>query len=141
MPRGRAGGKMDIGAAADAGSAPAWSRLFARRVGGIAGSPIDDSISLLQRQAHPVISFAMGSPAHDALPLAPLRAIAEELFAGRIADALSYGPTEGEASLRAALLAWLAAGGSPVGEEELLITAGGTQGLDLVCKLFVDPGD
>lgn len=136
---------MESVAAVDVASAPAQgtalSGLLARRVGGIAGSPIDDSISLLQRQTHPVISFAMGSPAHDALPLAPLRAIADELFEGQIADALGYGPTEGEASLRAALRAWLAASGSPVGEEELLITAGGTQGLDLVCKLFVDPGD
>jgi 2-aminoadipate transaminase len=132
---------MDIGAAADARSAPAWNRLLASRVGGIAGSPIDDSISLLQQQIHPVISFAMGSPARDALPLAPLRAIAEDIFESGMADALGYGPTEGEASLRAALLAWLGTLGSPVGKEELLITAGGTQGLDLVCKLFVGPGD
>jgi len=114
---------------------------FAARAQGITGSLIDSSIALLQRQTRPVISFAMGSPAPDAIPAAIIAGLAATILGDAKAEALNYGPTEGEASLRQALLAFLAGYGQPVSGESLMITAGGTQGLDLVAKLFVDPGD
>ena len=55
-----------------------------------------------------------------------------ELEAGH--GAFDYGPTEGEPALRAELTARLG-----VAPDELLITSGGMQGLDLVCKLLVGP--
>jgi 2-aminoadipate transaminase len=114
---------------------------YAARAAGITGSPIDSSIALLQRQAKPVISFAMGSPAPDAIPAEAIAGIALRVLADPKAAALNYGPTEGEASLRRALLAFLAEQDQPVADERLMVTSGGTQGLDLVAKLFVDPGD
>src|ERR1700704_5073430 len=79
---------------------------FAARAQGITGSLIDSSIALLQRQTRPVISFAMGSPAADAIPTVAIAAIAATILSDAKAEALNYGPTEGEASLRQALLAF-----------------------------------
>ncbi len=114
--------------------------LFAPRVRGITGSVIDASTSLLAAQSHDVIRLAMGSPAPEAIPSA--------VFAELLADvategegAFDYGATEGDPALREALLAFLAEQGAPVRPDELLITSGGMQGLDLVCKLFVGAGD
>lgn len=115
---------------------------FARRVAGIQGSPIDSSISLLQRQTHPVVSFAMGCPAAEAIPSETIRAIASDLLARGGDGALNYGPTEGERSLRNELLSRIPRMlGQDIAPEELLVTSGGMQGIDLVCKMFLDPGD
>jgi 2-aminoadipate transaminase len=115
------------------------TRAFAARAAGIPGSPIDRSIALLRAERADIVSFAIGAPAPAAIPAAALRAIAAELLADD--GALNYGPTEGEADLRAAILEQRALRDGPGGAGELLVTAGGTQGIDLVCKLFVDRGD
>jgi 2-aminoadipate transaminase len=115
---------------------------FAARVAGIPGSVIDSSTSLLQAQEHDVVRFAMGSPAPEAIPSDALAAIATEALSAAHGDAYGYGPTEGEAALRASLRDFLEqTDGRAPAPESLLITSGGMQGLDLACKLFVDPGD
>jgi 2-aminoadipate transaminase len=118
-----------------------WLAGYAPRVAGITGSPIDRSIGLVQRAPRDLIAFSIGAPAADALPQRALAEAAAAALAEDPVGALSYGPTEGESALRGGLLAWLNASGEAVAEEELLVTAGGTQGLDLVCKLFVGAGD
>jgi len=115
------------------------TRAFAARAAGIPGSPIDRSIALLRSERTDLVSFAIGAPAPAAIPAAALRAIAGELLADD--GALNYGPTEGEVELRAAILEQHTLLDGPGSAEELLVTAGGTQGIDLVCKLFVDRGD
>jgi 2-aminoadipate transaminase len=112
---------------------------FAPRAARITGSVIDRSISVLERAPRDTISFAMGSVAPSAVPANVLREAATSALAD--AAAVNYGPTEGDSRLRAALREFLAARGTPVGEAELLITAGGMQGIDLVSKLFVSAGD
>ena len=114
--------------------------LYAARVEGITGSVIDSSTSLLQRQTHDIVRMAMGSPAAEAIPSATFGALLAELAADG-PSAFDYGPTEGDRALRHALIDFLAAHGTHVDPDELLITSGGMQGLDLVCKLFVDSGD
>jgi 2-aminoadipate transaminase len=114
--------------------------LYAARVDGITGSVIDSSTSLLQRQTHDVVRMAMGSPAREAIPSATFGALLGDLAADGAA-AFDYGPTEGDATLRRALLDFLAGEGTALDPGELLITSGGMQGLDLVCKLFVEAGD
>jgi 2-aminoadipate transaminase len=112
---------------------------LAARAGRLTGSVIDASMSLLQDQSHDVVRFAMGSPAPSAIPGS---AFAEILAAlGDAPDAFDYAPSEGDAALRAALLEYLGRAGGAPDPEELLITAGGMQGLDLTCKLFVERGD
>lgn len=114
---------------------------LAARTDQLVGSVIDSSTSLLAAQTHDVVRFAMGSPAAEAIPTEALAKIgAEQMGAGR-ADAFDYAATEGDPALREALLEMLAGTSDATTEERLTITAGGMQGLDLACKLFVDPGD
>jgi len=115
---------------------------LAARTAGISGSVIDSSTSLLQAQRHDIVRLAMGSPDPEAVPTAAFAEIAAEVLARDAAASYDYGPTEGERELRAQLTAHLAASrGTAPDPDELAITSGGMQGLDLTCKLFVDPGD
>lgn len=114
---------------------------LARRGAAITGSVIDSSTSLLQGKTHDIVRFAMGSPAPETIPTAAFAEILPRVLGPGSNGAFDYGPTEGEASFITALLPFLADSGVPVSSEELLITSGGMQGLDLAIKLFVDPGD
>ena len=111
---------------------------YADRAENLTGSIIDSSTSLLASQTHDIVRFAMGSPADEAVPLDELRALAD----GRLRhDSVTYGATEGEPELIDALVEFLSDTREPTSPERLTITSGGMQGLDLACKIFVDPGD
>jgi 2-aminoadipate transaminase len=115
---------------------------LSRRATRMLGSVIDSSTSLLARQQHDIVTFAMGSPAAEAIPTAAFAEIAtHDVFAPGSAAPFGYAATEGDPVLRAALASFLAGTPEAVDPERLLITSGGMQGLDLACKLFVDPGD
>lgn len=131
---------MTAGSRPPAPPDPAPPRM-ARRAGGIIGSVIDSSTSLLQRQTHDVVRFAMGSPALEAIPAATFAELLPEVLGPGSASAFDYGRTEGESALVDALLPFLNDAGTTASPEELIVTAGGMQGLDLAAKLFVDPGD
>ena len=114
---------------------------LAARADQLVGSVIDSSTSLLQQQSHDIVRFAMGSPADDAVPSQILAGIAESALSSDAADAYGYGATEGDPPLREALLSTLQGTSDATTADRLTITAGGMQGLDLACKLFVDPDD
>ncbi|MGH3446953.1 MAG: PLP-dependent aminotransferase family protein [Nocardioidaceae bacterium] len=114
---------------------------FAARVDGLVGSVIDSSTSLLQKQSHDIVRFAMGSPAPEAIPSQVLSGIAADALGPESFDAYDYGATEGDPPLREALLQMLSGTSDETTADRLTITAGGMQGLDLACKLFVEPGD
>src|SRR3712207_7050035 len=57
------------------------------------------------------------------------------------ARALQYGPTEGLEEVKACIAEVMAAEGMRVETEDLLVTTGGQQVIDLVCKTLLDPGD
>lgn len=112
---------------------------YAARAAGLVGSVIDSSTSLLHKQSHDVVRLAMGSPAAEAVPSDILAALAAtELSAP---SAYDYAATEGDPPLHAALLEMLRGTSDETTADRLTITAGGMQGLDLFCKIFVDPGD
>ncbi|MBO0810882.1 MAG: PLP-dependent aminotransferase family protein [Microlunatus sp.] len=112
--------------------------LFARRTRGLVGSVIDSSTSLLQKQSHDIVRFAMGSPAEEAIPTAIFDELAPKVLTP---DAFDYAATEGDPLLRDALLDLLSGTPDATTPDRLTITAGGMQGLDLFGKLFIDPGD
>ncbi len=114
---------------------------LAERATGLVGSVIDSSTSLLASQTHDIVRFAMGSPAAEAIPTQVLADIGTEAIGPTAADAFDYAATEGDPALRDALLGILEGTGDATTAERLTITSGGMQGLDLACKLFVDPGD
>jgi 2-aminoadipate transaminase len=118
---------------------PCLTLPFAARAAGLVGSIIDSSTSLLHKQTHDVVRFAMGSPATEAVPSEILADIAAARLSS--ADAYDYAATEGDPPLRTALLEMLRGTSDETSADRLTINAGGMQGLDLFCKIFVDPGD
>jgi 2-aminoadipate transaminase len=115
-----------------------WSRLFAQRTRGDVGDGIAAILALAN--AEDVISFAGGFPDPATFP----GAVLGELFERLLGDptAFQYGPTAGLPGLRERLAARLERlQGLRPGADELMITSGSIEGLELVGKAFLDPGD
>jgi 2-aminoadipate transaminase len=111
--------------------------LLSRRAAGATSSVIRDLLRLVDQPG--VLSLAGGLPAPEGFPVERLRLAAERAFAvtGRYGVVgLQYGPTEGDDELRALAAARLGADGAQV-----LVTTGSQQGLDLVARALLDPGD
>ncbi|MGZ3667364.1 MAG: aminotransferase-like domain-containing protein [Ktedonobacterales bacterium] len=88
-----------------------------------------------------VISFAGGLPAPDASPVAEIADAAQRILIQAGPTALQYGATEGYTPLRQLIAEQMRAGGVTVSAENVLITTGSQQALDLLGKVFLDPGD
>lgn len=88
-----------------------------------------------------IISFAGGLPDPETFPVKDLEDISCRVLREKGALALQYGPTEGEASLRTEIAKWLSREKAGIKPEEILITTGSQQGLDLISKVFLDPND
>ena len=89
-----------------------------------------------------VIDLGVGHPAPDLLPLALLRDAAALRLGHGDATLLQYGFEQGDGYFREALAAFLAAQyGQPAAPDELFVTAGVSQALDLICTLYTQPGD
>ncbi len=103
-----------------------------------AGSPIRELFKYLSEPG--MISFAGGYPASDLFDADGLAAAQARAFA-QPTRCLQYGPTDGLAELKAQLIALMASRGAPCAAEELLVTTGSQQGLDLLLRVMVAPGD
>lgn len=112
-----------------------WSESFAQRTHNMKPSAIREILKLTQRSQ--VISFAGGLPAPNLFPVTRLREAADTVLAEHGSEALQYSTTEGYAPLRD----WIASGFKGVTAENVQIVSGSQQGLDLVAKIFFDPGD
>jgi 2-aminoadipate transaminase len=95
----------------------------------------------LTAQPH-VISLAGGLPDVSAFPAELLAKITAEMAAESHVRALQYGPTEGIDDVRTAIVEVMAAENIHHLEiDDILVTTGGQQAIDLVCRTLVDPGD
>src|SRR3990172_7658824 len=92
-------------------------------------------------RAKNIISFAGGLPDPSTFPVEELKAITLVVLEREPQLALQYGPTEGDARLRDELVRWMAKDGITVTRDQILITIGSQQGLDIVGRVFLDPGD
>ena len=92
-------------------------------------------------QSREIISFAPGYPAADTFPWSDFSDIARELLSGRDGTVLQYGPTRGYKPLLESVAGIMAARGVSTTLENLLITTGSQQGLDLVARVLLDPDD
>lgn len=88
-----------------------------------------------------IISFAPGYPAPETFAWDDFREILNDLFGGREASVLQYGPTRGYRPLLEAITAILRGRHIEARMDELLVTTGSQQGLDLVGRVLLDPGD
>ena len=92
-------------------------------------------------RATDMVSFAPGYPAPELFPWDDLRAIANDVLNGSDPSALQYGPTRGYAPLLEAIVEILDERGITVGVDDLLITSGSQQGIDLIARVLVDRGE
>jgi 2-aminoadipate transaminase len=114
--------------------------LFSTRSAGFKPSAIREILKVTETPE--IISFAGGLPAPELFPVEALAAAAADVLAEDGPAALQYGPSEGYRPLREWIARHVAATtGLSVRPEEILITAGSQQGLDLVAKILLDPGD
>ncbi|MDC5697192.1 PLP-dependent aminotransferase family protein [Intrasporangium calvum] len=112
---------------------------FARRAERIQPSAIREFLALAGDPA--ITSFAGGYPDATLFPIDELHKIYDDLLTPGSAGALQYTASEGLPELRAQVAARLTADGMPCTADDVLITQGGQQGLDLTAKLFIDAGD
>jgi 2-aminoadipate transaminase len=88
-----------------------------------------------------MVSFAAGYPDPASFPWEELREIARELLSGSDSQVLQYGPTRGYAPLLEAIVPVLAARQITATPEQLLMTSGSQQGIDLIGRVLITPGD
>ena len=92
-------------------------------------------------QARNMISFAPGYPAEDQFPWQLLTDVTRELLLSRDGSVLQYGPTKGFKPLREATAELMGQRHIESTADDVLITNGSQQGLDLVARVLLDPGD
>ncbi|MGQ9847352.1 MAG: aminotransferase-like domain-containing protein, partial [Bacteroidales bacterium] len=102
-------------------------------------SVIRELLKLTQRKD--LISFAGGLPSPESFPVEELKDIVLEVLKNDGPMALQYGETEGDIRLREALIERYKKEGVQMELGNLIITTASQQGLDLLAKIFINPGD
>lgn len=116
-----------------------FGRLFSERARAIQSSAIREILKVTERPE--VISFAGGLPAPATFPVDKMRVALDRVLTGKGREALQYSTTEGFAPLREWIAKRLSLPEAPISPDEVLIVSGSQQGLDLLAKVLVDPGD
>ena len=113
---------------------------FAKRMEALKASEIREILKVTQRPE--VISFAGGLPAPELFPVKTLAAATQKVFEEEGMRALQYSTTEGHPPLRRKIAERMkATWDAHVTPEQILVTSGSQQGLDLTGKLLLDEGD
>jgi 2-aminoadipate transaminase len=112
-----------------------WELLFA-------DERSEEALSRLTASApENALSFVMARPAEEFFPVEELQICVNAVLRREATDVLKLGPSDGYGPLKEALLEHLPADGIPAKDENLLITDGCQQSLDIISKAFVRPGD
>lgn len=111
----------------------------AQRMQGMSGNVVREILKLTQQGS--VLSFAGGLPSPDSFPNTAIQEIANEVLASKGTSILQYATTEGYPPLREAIASWVKDFGIEATADNVAILSGSQQGLDLVCKAFINPGD
>ena len=117
----------------------AWTSRYAQRTKGIKSSAIRELLKITQRPE--VISFAGGLPAPDVFPTARFQEACRKVLEQNAPMALQYGATEGYEPLREMIARHTERYGIKAKTENVLITSGSQQALDLIGKLLINAGD
>ena len=117
----------------------AWTSRYAQRTKGIKSSAIRELLKITQRPE--VISFAGGLPAPDVFPIKRFQEACRKVLDQNAKQALQYGATEGYEPLREMIARHIARYGIKAQPENVLMTSGSQQALDLIGKLLINAGD
>ena len=112
---------------------------FAQRLQNVETSAIRELFKLLGKPG--IISFAGGFPDPALFDVEGIRMATDRVLSNNPGPVLQYGATEGWNPLREALSGHMAKKGIAAGPEEIITTTGSQQGLDLIGKTMINPGD
>ncbi len=112
---------------------------YAARVTGMSASEIRALFAVASRPE--IVSFAGGMPDTSALDLEAVEQVVAAVIRDSGAVALQYGGGQGRPELREQLVQVMRLQGVPAHPDELVVTVGGQQALELIASCFVDPGD
>jgi 2-aminoadipate transaminase len=116
-----------------------WENKFAHRTALMKRSTVRE---ILKQAARPgMISFAGGLPAPELFPIKETAEAAQRVLEKYAGKALQYGETEGVTELRDYIARQFSRGGLKVQRDNVLITTGGQQALDLIGRALIDEGD
>jgi 2-aminoadipate transaminase len=116
-----------------------YAGLFAERTRVMRSSAMRDLMAITARPE--VISLAGGLPDTSTFPSESFAAQMTRIAQESSAEALQYGPTEGFEAMKQAIAAVMGAEGMAPATEDIIVTTGGQQAIDLITKTLVDPGD
>ena len=116
-----------------------WEKCYAERAQSVKASAIRELLKFAQRPE--IISFAGGMPHPKSFPVEDIFRISQSVLLNESAQALQYSSTAGYEELRKFLAARERSVGVLSDEENILVTSGSQQGLELVAKTFINPGD
>lgn len=117
----------------------AWADHYAARAHGMTASEIRALFAVASRPE--VVSLAGGMPHLAALPMDTVGELAARLLAEHGATALQYSSGQGDPVLREHILEVMALEGISAHADDVVVTTGSQQAIDLVTRVFVDPGD
>ncbi|MBI3148387.1 MAG: PLP-dependent aminotransferase family protein [Betaproteobacteria bacterium] len=118
---------------------PDFDRFLSARARALQSSAIREILKITERAE--VISFAGGLPAPATFPVEAMQVAFAKVLSERGREALQYSATEGYAPLREWVAKRFSRPEAPVLADDVLIVSGSQQGLDLLAKVLVDPGD
>jgi 2-aminoadipate transaminase len=117
----------------------AWTSRFSQRAKNIKSSAIRELLKITQKPE--IISFAGGLPAPDVFPIERFREACCKVLESQGKVALQYGASEGYEPLREMIARHTSRYGVKAKPENVLITSGSQQALDLIGKLLINAGD
>src|SRR5271157_2710510 len=116
-----------------------WAHRYAQRTKTAKNSIIRELLKLTTKPE--IISFAGGLPAPEMFPVEQFREACDRVLATQATAALQYGPSEGYKPLRELIIAQMASYGIIATVDNVMITSGSQQALDLIAKLLINRGD
>ena len=116
-----------------------WTQRYAQRTQRMHRSALDALLRPTQPSA--VISFAGGLPAADMFPMTEVQEACQRVLTEQGAHALQYGSPQGYRPLREMITRHTARYGMTITPDNVLVTSGSQQALDLLGKVFLNPGD
>jgi 2-aminoadipate transaminase len=116
-----------------------WHGHYAERARGMVASEVRALFAVASRPE--IVSLAGGMPFVSALPMEQIGELMADLIQRRGAEALQYGSAQGDPGLREQICRVMALEGIEAHPDNVVVTVGSQQALDLLARIVLDPGD